>query len=149
MGGIEQNQSFVEYLSSDSSNFPTCSEGATDLSTLELEPSTEHILQTIINHLTIFEQRIADSEYRLEGSQETGRRIKEVLSRQLKDGLLSYSEFLNLNHVKQLWLTTSAALSSYNLGCHSSKRIILSNLIDLFTLKEISRERLLNIVEEI
>ena len=117
--------------------------------TNQVNSSTQQVLQQVIELLNVFEQRIADSEFKIEKSKEIGQRIEDVLNRQLMDGLISYVDFLNLRHVKELWISTSAALSSYNLGCQSSKRIILSNLIDLFTLKEISRERLLNIVEEI
>ena len=105
--------------------------------TNQVNSSSQQVLQQVIELLNVFEQRIADSEFKIEKSKEIGQRIEDVLNRQLMDGLISYVDFLNLRHVKELWISTSAALSSYNLGCRSSKRIILSNLIDLFTLNEI------------
>ena len=150
MGGIEQHRSFKTCTSSETHIPPMNSETTfSDLSTTGSTPSTKQILQTIINDLDAFEQRIADSELKLEGSKEIGRRIEGALNRQLMDGLISYSEFSNLNHVKELWISTSATFATYNLGCKSSKRLIVSNLIDLFTLNEISRERLLDIATEI
>ena len=108
--------------------------------TNQVNSSTQQVLQQVIELLNVFEQRIADSEFKIEKSKEIGQRIEDVLNRQLMDGLISYVDFLNLRHVKELWISTSAALSSYNLGCHIHKRKILTNLLDLFILKEISRE---------
>ena len=71
------------------------------------------------------------------------------MNRQLRDGLISYADFLNLDHVRQLWVSTSAAFATYNLGCKSSKRQILANLVDLFTLNEISKDKLLSITLEL
>lgn len=109
----------------------------------------EHVLQTIIKHLNNFEEKLIDSELKLERVNEADRRIEQVLSRQLQDGLISYIEYINLNHVKVLWTSTSSALATHYLGCKSSRRQILASLIELYTLKEIEREELLDIVIEL
>lgn len=113
------------------------------------EYKLEHALQSIINHLNIFEERLIDSEHKLERSSETDRRIEQILSRQLQDGLVSYIEYVNLNHIKLLWTSTSRALATHSIGCKSSRRQILTNLIELYTLKEIERDVFLDIVTEL
>ena len=145
MDDTQRDESFDNHLCLETYYTPAYSETTSNTSGSEALP----ILQTIINHLDIFEQRIADSEYKLERTSETGQRIEELLNRQLMDGLISYAEFINLNHVKQLWISTSTACAAHNLGCTSSKKEILANLVDLFTLNEISREKLLDIAVEI
>ena len=102
-----------------------------NISINQVEPSSDHVLREIIDHLDSFEHRIADSERKLERSQEIGKRIEDVLNRQLMDGLISYAEFSNLNRVKELWLSTGVAFATYDIGCRKSKRLILENLLDL------------------
>lgn len=104
-----------------------------------LQP-TDDVLQNVLACLTMFEQKLSDSELELDKSKNTEQRIKNLLNRQLADGLLSYSEYVHLNHVNSLWASTVNALISYNLGCHMNKRIILTNLLDLLSLNQISLE---------
>ena len=101
---------------------------------------TNDTLQNVLAYLTIFEQKLADSELELDKSKNTEQRIKNLLNRQLADGLLPYSEYVHLNHVNSLWASTVSALVSYNLGYHMNKSIILTNLLDLFSLNQISLE---------
>ena len=75
-----------------------------------------------------------------------GRRIEEILFGQLDDGYLSYIAFTKLYHIKHLWVSTSIALATYNCKNQVTKKVIIDNLIELYTLKEIKRETLLDIL---
>ena len=148
MDTTQKDDLFADHLDSGADTHPSYSKIALDSHPPD-ESNPLTFLQGIINHLNIFEQRIEDLEYKLVIVNETDRRIEELLNRQLRDGLISYADFLNLDHVRQLWVSTSAAFATYNLGCKSSKRQILANLVDLFTLNEISKDKLLSITLEL
>ena len=148
MDTTQKGNLFVDYLDSGADTHPSYSKIALDSHPPD-ESNPLTFLQGIINQLNIFEKRIEDLEYKLAIVNETDQRIEELLNRQLRDGLISYADFLNLDHVRHLWVSTSAAFATYNLGCKSSKRQILANLVDLFTLNEISKDKLLSIIPEL
>ena len=106
----------------------------------------DEIIHTVIEHLNLLETRLADSEIRLQHTIGVDKRIDELLDRQLKDGLISFDDYVKLDHVKQLWVTVSLALESHVPGCETSKRQIIDNLLDLLTLNELSRELLIDVV---
>ena len=149
MDTTQKGNLFVDYLDSGADVHPSYSKIALDSHHPDESTNPLTFLQGIINHLNIFEQRIEDLEYKLVIVNETDRQIEELLNRKLRDGLIRYADFLNLDHVRQLWVSTSAAFATYNLGCKSSKTQILANLVDLFTLNEISKDKLLSITLEL
>ena len=104
----------------------------------------DNIINTVIEHLELLETRLTDSEIRLERAIGVDRRIDELLDRQLKDGLISFDDYVKLDHVKQLWM--NLALETHVPGCETSKRQIIDNLLDLLTLNELSRELLIDVV---
>ncbi len=67
------------------------------------------------------------------------KKINESLSRQLQDGLLSYNEYSDLEYIGKLWIRLLDSIYRYHLGCVVNKRDILSVLLELFELKQISR----------
>ena len=109
----------------------------------------DDIIHTVTEHLNLLETRLADSEIRLQHTIGVDKRIDELLDRQLKDGLISFDDYVKLDHVKQLWVSVSIALDAHVRGCEASKRQITDNLLDLLTLNELSRELLINIVVEL
>ena len=113
------------------------------------EYKLEHAHQSMIYHLNNFEEKLIDSEHKLERTTETDRKIEQLLSRQLQDGLISNIEYVNLSHTKFLWTSTSCALATHSVGCKTSRRQIISNLVELYSLKEIGREELLDIITEL
>ena len=67
------------------------------------------------------------------------KKINESLSRQLQDGLLSYNEYIDLEYIGILWIRLLDSIPRYHLGCVVNKRNILSVLLELFELKQISK----------
>ena len=102
-----------------------------------------NILKVLNKHLNAFEERLVDSELQVEQTKNIGRRIEEILFGQLDDGYLSYCAFTKLYHMKHLWVSTSIALATYT--CKDQKKLIIDNLLELYTLKEIKRETLVEI----
>ena len=108
-----------------------------------------HILQDVVECINIFEQKIADSELELDRTKDTEQRVKNLLDRQLTDGLISYFEYVHLNHVNSLWAATLNALIHYNIGCQISKKTIVTNLLDLFSFNQITRELYVDIITKL
>ena len=103
----------------------------------------------LAKHLYAFEERLLDSELQVEQTKNIERRIEEILFGQLDDGHRSYIAFTNLYHIKHLWVSTAIALTSYSCNDRVSEKVIIDKLIELYTLKEIKRKNLVNILMEL
>ena len=113
------------------------------------EVNSQSVLNVLDKHLSAFEVRVLDTEFHVEETKRIGKQIEEILFEQLDDGLLSYIAFTNLYHIKHLWVSTSIALATYSCKDQVSKKVIIDNLIELYSLKEISRKKLVDILVEI
>ena len=113
------------------------------------EVNSQSVLNVLDKHLSAFEVRVLDTEFHVEETKRIGKQIEEILFEQLDDGLLSYIAFTNLYHTKHLWASTSIALATYSCKDQVSKKVIIDNLIELYSLKEISRKKLVDILVEI
>ena len=67
-------------------------------------------------------------------------KIKESLGKQLQDGLLSYYEYIDLEYVGRVWTGLLSKLNTYNLGSTCNKKDIFTLLLELYDLKQISKE---------
>ena len=73
------------------------------------------------------------------------KKITESLSRQLQDGLISYHEYVD-KYIGGIWIKLLLLIKSYNLGCTSIKKDIASLLTELFELKQISKNLLIETI---
>ena len=74
------------------------------------------------------------------------KKITESLSRQLEDGLISYHEYVDMQYIGGIWIKLLLLIKSYNLGCTSIKKDIESLLTELFELKQISKNLLIETI---
>ena len=74
------------------------------------------------------------------------KKITESLSRQLEDGLISYHEYVDMQYIGGIWIKLLLLIKSYNLGCTSIKKDIASLLVELFELKQISKNLLIETI---
>ena len=74
------------------------------------------------------------------------KKITESLSRQLHDGLISYHEYVDMEYIGGMWIKLLLLIKSYNLGCASIKKEIASLLVELFELKQISKNLLIETI---
>ena len=91
---------------------------------------------------TIFNEwmtKVLDDEPVKTRTADLSKKIKESLSRQLQDGLLSYPEYIDLEYISRLWMMLLNMIHRYRLGCQSNKRDILSILLELFESKQIPK----------
>ena len=77
---------------------------------------------------------------------ELKKKIAESLSRQLEDGLIGYHENVDMQYIGGVWIKLLLLIKSYNLGCTSIKKDIASLLTELFELKQISKNLLIETI---
>ena len=75
---------------------------------------------------------------------ELNKTINESLSRQLQEGVLNQYEYAELEYITRLWIKYKNSFNLYKLGCNGSKKEILMVLLELFELKQISKDILIN-----
>ena len=117
-----------------------------DVSITQAEPSSEDTLFKVLNCIETFEERLLDAELNLRKSEDIGFRIDVLLNRQLEDNQVTVKEFIDLSRVKVLWTEVINALNTYNLGSITNKRLIVTNLLQLFSLKQLNEEAFIDFV---
>ena len=73
-------------------------------------------------------------------------KVKMALGQQLQEGLLNYQEYIDLEYVGRVWTELLNKLNMYKLGSTCCKKDILSLLLELYDLRQISKELLIEIV---
>ena len=83
--------------------------------------------------------KVLDDEAVRSRTTDLSKKINDSLSRQLQDGLLSYPEYIDLEYIGRLWIRLLYSIYRYCLGCAGNKKDILSVLLELIELKQITR----------
>ena len=73
-------------------------------------------------------------------------KVKMALGQQLQEGLLNYQEYIDLEYVGRVWTELLNKLNMYKLGSTCCKKDILSLLLELYDLRQVSKELLIEIV---
>ena len=102
---------------------------------LEADDNAWMDIQDCMNDWT---KKVIDSETRSSRSKNYLDVVEESLDRQVKDGLISYREFVDLQYIGKLWARVLNTTAAYTLGADYSKRDVITTLLDLYTLKQIS-----------
>ena len=69
--------------------------------------------------------------------------MKDLLQRQRLDGLISEQDARELEYVGDLWTKFIVSLHCKLSGCEFSDRDVLTYLVELYSLKQISKEQLI------
>ena len=83
--------------------------------------------------------RILDAESRLQKTASFRESIEASLRRQQLDGLLNHQDIAELQHITNIWINLLNCVSSYSVGCDFVKRDIITSLIELYNLRQISK----------
>ena len=83
--------------------------------------------------------KVLDNDSERKKNIEWGRKLNESLNRQLQNGFLSKEEYIDLEYNGRVWIKLMNAINTYNLGSVCNKRDILSLLLELMELKQISK----------
>ena len=76
-------------------------------------------------------------------------KMKESLSRQLQGGIITYNEYIDLDYINRLWIKVLNTMKRYQLGTVCNKRDVISMLLELLELKQISKQIFINTVSQL
>ena len=96
----------------------------------------EHLAGALDN----WTQRIVDTESRQKKSTTFRQDIGSALHRMIGDGLLTQHDINELQYVADLWSKLLTATSCYAMGCCLAKRAVITLLLELYTLKQITTD---------
>ena len=106
----------------------------------EEERRQDDIWQIIADAANDWSHRIVDAECLHGRSTDFRSNVESSLYRQQLDGFLSISDVGDLRHTSDLWVELLNSLSSYLVGCVFLKRNVISLLLKLYSVKQISEE---------
>ena len=111
----------------------------TESSHKEIGAEEWDILQDITEGLESWSRRICELETEYNRTSNLHQNIINSLQRQLLDGLISQQDLKELEYVADLWLKLHLSFKCKVLGCEFSDRDVLTYLLELFSLKQISK----------
>ena len=82
--------------------------------------------------------QILDAESRHEKTASFRENIETSLRRQQLDGFLNHHDIAELRHIADLWMNLLNCTSSYAIGCEFVKRDIITYLLELYKLRQIT-----------
>ena len=93
----------------------------------------------IANASNEWSHRVIDAEARHERSVNIRRTIEDSLYRQQLDGFLAPQDISELRYITDVWIKLLDAVSCYTIGCEFAKRDVITFLLELYSLKQISK----------
>ena len=122
-GKSEQDK--VEYTTSDGNNTPQ-----------EVGSSNVWLdIESVFHHWT---DQILDSESRYEKSHSYREFVEASLRRQQLDGFLNHQDVAELMYIADLWTNLLNCISSYMIGCEFVKQDIITYLLELHKVRQIT-----------
>lgn len=82
--------------------------------------------------------RILDAETRHARTASFRENIADSLQRQQLDGFLNHHDIAELMYIADLWTNLLNATSSYTIGCEFAKRDVITCLLELYKLRQIT-----------
>ena len=82
--------------------------------------------------------RILDAETRHARTASFREKITDSLQRQQLDGFLNHHDIAELMYIADLWTNLLNSISSYAIGCEFTKRDVLTCLLELYKLRQIT-----------
>ena len=107
---------------------------------VEVERRHDDILQSIYDAAYIWLKSIVDAECLQARSRDFRYDVEKSLYRQQLDGFLSTHDVVELRYTNDLWVVLLNTLTSYLNGCVFLKRNILSSMLKLYSIKQITEE---------
>ena len=106
----------------------------------EEERRQDDIWQIIADAANDWSRRLVDAECLHARSTDFRSNVESSLYRQQLDGFLSIHDAGELRYTTDLWVELLNSLSSYLVGCVFLKRNVISLLLKLYSVKQISEE---------
>ena len=109
----------------------------------------DHILEDIVQALDTWSQRILMLETDLQRNTNIKTNIGNCLQKQVLDGLINRQDANELEYVLDLWTNLHRAYVCKQIGADFADQDILSFLLELFSLKQISKSFFLRVALEL
>ena len=109
----------------------------------------ESVLENIIDGLNLWTEKILDVEERLKKTTDLRKSVLDSLNRQVLDGLLSEQDSIELEYTCGLWLNLYKSFLCRTAGADFVDRDVLTYLLELYTLKQISKEFFIQVALQI
>ena len=109
----------------------------------------DHILEDIVQAFDSWTQRILTLETDLRRNSNIRRDIRDYLQKQVLDGLIKREDANELQCVVDLWTNLHRAYVCKQIGADFADQEILSHLLDLFNLKQISKSFVIRVALEL
>ena len=109
----------------------------------------ESVLENIIDGLNSWTEKILDVEERLKKTTDLRKSVLDSLNRQVLDGLISEQDSIELEYTYDLWLNLYRSFLCKTTGADFADRDVLTYLLELYTLKQITKEFYINATLEL
>ena len=100
----------------------------------------ENILENIVDGLNSWTEQILDVEERLEKITDVRKSVLDSLKRQVLDGLISELNAIELERTCDIWFRLHTSFLYKIAGVEGLDQDVLADLLELFTLKQISKK---------
>ena len=109
----------------------------------------EAVLNDIIIALNSWTEQIIDIESRIKKTQDIRKSVLDSLNRQVLDGLISEQDSIELEYIYDLWLNLYRSFLCKSSGADFADRDVLTYLLELYSLKQISKNFFINLALEL
>ena len=110
---------------------------------------TESVLKDIVIALDSWTEKIIDVESRIKKTQDIRKSVLDSLNRQVLDGLISEQDSIELEYICDLWLNLYRSFLCKSSGADFADRDVLTYLLELYSLKQISKNFFINLALEL
>ena len=100
--------------------------------------TTNNMWSDIVNALNEWTQKLLDTETCYHKTDNFQENIEASLRRQQIDGFINEQDMAELRYVKDLWVNLLNSISTYNNGCIFVKRDIITFLLELHKVRQIT-----------
>ena len=120
---------------------------STDNTVTEKQPDL--ILEDIVQALDTWTVRVFTLDSELQYTSNLKKNVTEYLQKQILDGLLKREDATELEYVLDLWTNLHRAYVCKKIGAEFADQSIFTFLLELFSLKQISKQFVIRILLEI
>ena len=109
----------------------------------------DDVLSDIVIALESWTDQIVDVESRIKKTQDIRKGVQDSLNRQVLDGLISEQDSIDLLYTCDLWINLYKTFLLKSAGVEFSDQDVLTYLLELYSLKQISKKFSINIALEL
>ena len=107
------------------------------------------VLEDIVQALHSWTNRILVLEGDLRSNSNLKRSVTDCLQGQVLDGLIKQQDANELQYILNLWINLHRAYSCKQIGADFADQEVLSNLLELYSLKQISKSFFIRVALEL